>query len=154
MGSSVVLLGDPIPMPSQQGLRRDCVKKTRKRHAVRKMKEGPSESPCRGWFQTAISCFGLKAAVVNVRVKRRAIRARQVWIRERSASYPLEEASKRLRRHQNRGFHAALGTAWQVPTYWSCGVRRREGMTLIRALVRNLRTGSAMLREKAQVDVP
>jgi hypothetical protein len=59
------------------------------------MKEGPSESPCRGRLQTAISCFSSKAAVVNVMVKRRAIRARQVWVREMSASYPLE-ASKRL----------------------------------------------------------
>jgi len=74
--------------------RRDCVKKTRKRHAVRKMKEGPSKPPCRGRLQTAISCFGRESAVVNVMVKRRAIRARQVWIREMSASYPLDEASK------------------------------------------------------------
>jgi hypothetical protein len=31
--------------------------KTRKRRAVRKMKEGPSEPPCRGRLQTALSCF-------------------------------------------------------------------------------------------------
>jgi hypothetical protein len=37
-----------------------CVKTTRKRHAVRKMKVGPSEPPCRGRLQTAISCFGQK----------------------------------------------------------------------------------------------
>src|SRR5271157_328751 len=37
-----------------------CVKKTRKRHAVRKMKAGPSESPCRGRLQTAVSCFSQK----------------------------------------------------------------------------------------------
>src|ERR1700728_1290195 len=29
-------------------------------HAVRKMKEGPSESPCRRRLQTAGSCFGQK----------------------------------------------------------------------------------------------
>jgi hypothetical protein len=34
-----------------------CVKKTRKRRAVRKMKVGPSESPCRRRLQTAISCY-------------------------------------------------------------------------------------------------
>ena len=39
---------------------RDCVKKARKRHAVRKMKVGPSEPPCRRRPQTAISCFGPK----------------------------------------------------------------------------------------------
>ena len=37
-----------------------CVKKTRKRHAVRKMKVGPSETPCRGRLQTAVSCFSQK----------------------------------------------------------------------------------------------
>jgi hypothetical protein len=37
-----------------------CVKKTRRRHAVRKMKEDPSEPPCRGRLQTAMSCFGQK----------------------------------------------------------------------------------------------
>jgi hypothetical protein len=35
-----------------------CVKKTRNRHAVRKMKVGPSELPCRRRLQTALSCFG------------------------------------------------------------------------------------------------
>jgi hypothetical protein len=37
-----------------------CVKKRRKRHAVRKMKVGPSEPPCRGRLQTAVSCFSQK----------------------------------------------------------------------------------------------
>jgi CheY-like chemotaxis protein len=37
-----------------------CVKKMRMRHAVRKMKADPSESPCRGRLQTAIGCFGQK----------------------------------------------------------------------------------------------
>ena len=37
-----------------------CVKKTRKRHAVREMKEDPSKSLCRRRLQTAMSCFGQK----------------------------------------------------------------------------------------------
>ena len=37
-----------------------CVKKTRERHAVREMKEDPSEPSCRGRLQTATSCFGQK----------------------------------------------------------------------------------------------
>src|SRR6516225_11042065 len=49
-----------IPRAYPAVKRRGCVKKTRKRHAVRKMKEGPSEPPCRGRLQTAISCFGQK----------------------------------------------------------------------------------------------
>jgi hypothetical protein len=55
---------------------------------------------------------------------------------------------------QNQGLHHVLGTAWKVPTYWPCGVRCIGGMTLIRAFVRNLRTGSVMQREKAQVENP
>ena len=48
-----------------------CVKKARNRHAIREMKVDPSEPSCRGRLQTAISCFGPMAAVVNVMVKRR-----------------------------------------------------------------------------------
>ena len=48
-----------------------CVKKTSNRHAVGEMKVGPSEPPCRRRLQTAISCFGPKAVVVNVMGKRR-----------------------------------------------------------------------------------
>jgi hypothetical protein len=43
----------------------------RKPHAVREMKEGLSGSPIRGRSQTAVSCCGKKAVVVNVTVKRR-----------------------------------------------------------------------------------
>ena len=132
----------------------DCVKKTRKRHVVRKMKDGPSEPPCRRRLQTALSCYGPKAAVVKVRVKRRGVRSRQVGIREMSANEPLRKHRKQVSRRQNRDLHLVPGTAWKVPTYWSCGVRCLGGMTLIRAFVRNLRTGSVMIREKAQVETP
>ena len=44
-----------------------------KRRAVQKMKEDPSESPCRGRLQTATSCCGQTAVVVNVVVKRRGV---------------------------------------------------------------------------------
>ena len=65
-----------------------CVKKTSNRHAVREMKVGPSKPPCRRRLQTALSCYGPKAAVVNVRVKRRGVRSRQVGIGETNASEP------------------------------------------------------------------
>ena len=39
---------------------RGCVKKTRNRHAVRKMEEGPPEPSCRRRLQTAVSCFSQK----------------------------------------------------------------------------------------------
>jgi hypothetical protein len=53
-----------------------CVKKTRKRHAVREMKEGPSEPPCRRRLQTATSCFGQKPrwCCVKKARKRHAVR--------------------------------------------------------------------------------
>jgi hypothetical protein len=41
-----------------EALTGDCVKKARKRCAVREMKEGPSEPLCRKRLQTAMSCFG------------------------------------------------------------------------------------------------
>ncbi len=65
-----------------------CVKKTRRRHAVRGMKEGPSESSCRRGLQTAVSCYGQNAAVVNVTVKRRA-QTGHVRIRETNANEAL-----------------------------------------------------------------
>ena len=46
--------------PSEPLCRRSCVKKTRKRHAVREMKVDPSKSLCRKRLQTAMSCFGQK----------------------------------------------------------------------------------------------
>jgi hypothetical protein len=45
---------------ADQELMFDCVKKTRERHAVGEMRDGPSESPCRRRLQTAMSCFGQK----------------------------------------------------------------------------------------------
>src|SRR5215471_6948738 len=58
-----------------------------------------------------------------------------------SVSEPFEEASKRIPRYPNRGLHWVLGSAWKLPPYWSGGIRRRGSMTLVRAFVRNLRTG-------------
>ena len=54
-------------------LGRTVSRRREQRHAVREMRVDPSKSPCWGRFQTAISCYGLRAAVVNVMVKRRGI---------------------------------------------------------------------------------
>src|SRR5215468_10473936 len=64
------------------------------------------------------------------------------------------EASTKTRCPQNRGLPYVSGAAWQVPTYGPCGDRCRGGMTIIQAFVRNLRTGSVMLRDKAQSGEP
>jgi len=37
------------------------------------------------------------------------------------------------------------GLAWRKPVYWPCGSRHREGMTLIRARIRNTGSPLAML---------
>ena len=50
-----------------------CVKKVRERHAVREMKEDPSEPSCRGRLQNRHELLRSKAAVVNVMVKRRDV---------------------------------------------------------------------------------
>src|SRR6516165_6233360 len=62
------------------------------------------------------------------------------------------DASKRFRRHQNWSCTTAPGRVWREPTYWPRGVRCIGGMTLIRALVRNLRTCPTMSREKVQAE--
>ena len=49
----------------------DCVKKTRKRHAVREMEVDPSEPPCEEEASNRHELLRSKAAVVNVMVKRR-----------------------------------------------------------------------------------
>jgi len=133
----------------------DCVKKTRNRHAVRKMKVGPSESPCRRRLQTAISCFGPKTAVVNVMVKRRDRRSRHVWIREMSANDPPRKHRKQAKTTpKTRVFTLSWDKHERYLLSGHAGVRCIGGMTLIRAFVRNLRTGLVMLREKAQVETP
>ena len=58
--------------------------KTRKRHAVRKMKVGPSE----GEASNSRELLQSKAAVVNVTVKRRDLRSRHVGIRETNVNEP------------------------------------------------------------------
>jgi hypothetical protein len=121
--------------------RAGCVRKTRNRRAVRKMKEGPSEPPCRRRLQTAVSCFGPKTAVVNVMVKRRGERSRHVWIRETSASDPAIKASKsNSDEHRNQSYPLAPGTAWRLPAYWPCGVpvnRRRDSNSGFRMELEN-----------------
>ena len=125
-----------------------------KRHAVRKMRVDPSKPPCRGRFQTAISCYGPMAAVVDVMVKRRGIRSRHVELRETSANEPLTTHRKNVQMASKLGSFSALGRAWRKPTYWPCGVRCKGGVNLIWAFVRNLRTWLVMVREKVQAGEP
>ena len=68
--------------------------KTRERHAVREMKEDPSEPLCRGEASNRHELLRAKSAVVNVMVKRRDLRLRHVGIGETNASEPLETYRK------------------------------------------------------------
>src|SRR5215831_15463294 len=69
-------------------------------------------------------------------------------MRETSASEPSTRHRKAFRRHQNRSPTSTPGEAWRKPAYWPRGVRCIEGVTLIWAFVRNLRTWPAMPRER------
>jgi hypothetical protein len=67
------------------------------RRAVQKMKEGPSESPCRGRLQTAASCCGRTAVVVNVVVKRRGIMTASCVDEKDECKRTADDAPKPLR---------------------------------------------------------
>ena len=67
------------------------------------MRVDPSKPPCRGRFQTAISCYGPMAAVVNVMVKRRGILITSCVDERDECKRTADDASKMLRWHQNRG---------------------------------------------------
>ena len=56
----VCLMGAGCAERFMSGSARGCVKKTRKRPAVRKMEVGPPEPSCRRRLQTAVSCFSQK----------------------------------------------------------------------------------------------
>src|SRR6266480_4011339 len=99
-----------------------CAKKKCKLHAVREMREGPSKPLCRERLQTATSCCGTMATVVNVVVKS-VDRPRHVWMRETNASEPPIKHRNLLRRRQNRGLRGAPGSVWWKPVYWPDGVR-------------------------------
>ena len=114
------LLGGPL----------GCAKKKCKLHAVREMREGPSKPLCRERLQTATSCCGTMATVVNVVVKS-VDRPRQVGMRETNASEPPIKHRNLLRRRQNRGLRGAPGSVWWKPVYWPDGVRCIGGVTLI-----------------------
>ena len=64
-----------IDRPFMTGIGKDkgscSVKKARIASCCARDEGGPLETPCRGRFQTAISCYGPMAAVVNVMVKSR-----------------------------------------------------------------------------------
>ena len=142
------------PPQKDRGFARGCVKNALvERDAVPEMKEDPSEPACRSRLQTAVSCCRPMAVVVNVHGKGATYASCAGWRDERKQT--TAEASKGFYNwHQNRSVPGPPGRAWRIPGYWPCGVRGTGGVTPVRALVRNLRTCSAVLREKAQAEDP
>ena len=75
------------------------------------------------------------------------------WRDERKRT--LDDASKHFPTTPKPGSTPCSGIkAWKTPAYCPCGVRCRGGVTPIWAFVRNLRTWTAMPREKTQVEKP
>jgi hypothetical protein len=79
----------------QQGL--VVSRRREERHAVREMRVDPSKPPWRGRFQTAISCYGLRAAGVYVMVKRRDIAITSCGDERDECKRTAEDASKAVR---------------------------------------------------------
>src|SRR5215472_12789571 len=69
-----------------------------------------------------------------------------------SASESLVEASKAVDDVETGAFTSFREEHGGYPTYWPCDVRCIGGVTLIRALLRNLRTCLVMRKEKAQAE--
>src|ERR1700756_43755 len=90
-----------------------------------------------------------KAMVVSVAVNVGRT-SRRVRLREASASEPLQKCRKRIRRCQNRGVTLPPGSVRENPEACPSGIRHKGGAKLNQALVRNVRTYTAMPREKAQ----
>src|SRR4030088_2652493 len=88
-----------------------------------------------------------RAMVVSVAVNVGRI-SRRVRLREASASEPPMNCRKRIRRCQNRGVTLPPGSARGNPEACPSGIRHVGGAKLNLALVRNVRTWPAMLREK------
>ena len=95
---------------------------------------------------------GLRARVVNVEEKAR--KPCQVRIKETSASEPLLTCRNVFRRRQNRDEVIGPGSVPAGPAYGWGGVRHEGGVTLIRALVRNVGTCRPDAKGATQVETP
>src|ERR1700688_2778895 len=82
-------------------------------------------------------------------------KSRHVGVGETNASEPLMRPRNRSTDGIKTGAPPLSGKSMaETWYYWPCGVRGTGGVTLILALVWNLRTCSAVVREKAQAAAP
>src|SRR5262245_41463949 len=116
-----------------------CVKNVLRHDAVSKMKGGPSKSACRSRLQTAVSCWSRKAAGGERLRKRCGLTASGAGERD-ERKRTVDEASKHLQMAPKPELPYSPRIAWRSPTYWPCGVRCIDSVTVIWALIRNLRT--------------
>ena len=108
---------------------------------------GPFEAGDQEQASSHRKLLSSRATVVNVAGKP-GRRFRQAWLREASASKPPMKCRNRIRRCQNRGLAMPLGSARGEPGACPNGIRHVGGATLNQALVWNVRTCSAMARER------
>jgi hypothetical protein len=105
------------------------------------MRVDASEPPCRGWFQTAISCYGPRAVVVNVMVKRRGILITSSGDERGECKQTADDASKMYKMASKPGPQLCSGKsvadtyllATRCPVY-----RRRESHLGFRTELENL----------------
>src|SRR6266702_2098084 len=90
------------------------------------MRVGPSEPPRRRRFQTATSCAGTMAGVVNVAGKG-APRERQVRAGKANESEPLKTRREGLLTMSKPRMQIDSGQAWGEPACCPGGIRRIGG---------------------------
>jgi hypothetical protein len=123
------------------------------------MREGLSEPTCRSRLQTTLSCAGLRIRVVSVKEK--------VGHRIPSSEYrgderkqTIDDVSKALSDDVETRYLCVLGRrsrkkkVQEEPVYCLNGVRHEDGVTLVQAFMRNVRTCILMRRLKLQVENP
>jgi hypothetical protein len=76
-----------------------------------------------------------------------------VSIKETNASEPLKKCRNSIGEIKTEGIRY-FGIIREQPAYYPDGLRHKGGVNLIEALVRNLKTCSMMVREKAQAEAP
>jgi hypothetical protein len=115
--------------------------------------EGASEPASKSGLQTTVSCCCSMAVVVVVNVTEKARLDYVMWGPEGRSQLSLRQGlERRIEMTSNRRATLSPGRAWRRLGYRPCDVRGTGGVTLVLALVRNLRTCSVVPREKVQAE--
>ena len=121
------------------------------------MKEGLSEPTCRRRLQTTLNCAGLRIRVVSVKEKL-GLRIPSSEYRGVERKQTIEDVSKALSDDAETGYLGKSGKkekkVQEKPVDCLNGVGHEDGVTLIQAFKRNVRTCVLMRRLKPQVENP